>query len=169
MWNDTDSPLAYLITFRTYGSWLHGDKRGSVNRYRNTFGTTYLPEEKAWLRINEIKLKSEPVILDSKQRTIVEASIRETCEFRCWQLLAINVRTNHVHTVAAIGGKTPGTALNAFKANATRKMREDGCWTLGHSPWSERGSERYLWNEGSVERAIEYVIDGQGGELPKGF
>jgi hypothetical protein len=33
MWNDTDIPLAYLITFRCYGTWLHGDKRGSIDRF----------------------------------------------------------------------------------------------------------------------------------------
>ncbi len=37
MWNDTDIPLAYLITFRSYGTWLHGDERGSVNRFRNQY------------------------------------------------------------------------------------------------------------------------------------
>jgi hypothetical protein len=37
MWNDTDLPLGYLITFRCYGSWLHGDKRGSIDRF--TIGT----------------------------------------------------------------------------------------------------------------------------------
>jgi len=26
-------PLAYLITFRSYGTWLHGDERGSVDRF----------------------------------------------------------------------------------------------------------------------------------------
>src|SRR2546428_5625205 len=34
MWNDTDIPLAFLITFRCYGTWLHGDDRGSVNQFR---------------------------------------------------------------------------------------------------------------------------------------
>lgn len=37
--NDTDTPLAYLITFRTYGTWLHGDERGSVDKNHNKFGT----------------------------------------------------------------------------------------------------------------------------------
>src|SRR5438093_13756827 len=31
MWNDTDLPLGYLITFRCYGTWLHGDERGSID------------------------------------------------------------------------------------------------------------------------------------------
>src|SRR6266496_6477312 len=28
--NDSHTPLAYLITFRSYGNWLHGDKRGPL-------------------------------------------------------------------------------------------------------------------------------------------
>src|SRR5207237_8529390 len=78
----------------------------------------------------------------------------------------INIRTHHVHTVVSIGAKKPEMALNAFKANATRKMREAGCWQSERSPWADKGSKRYLWNEQSVARAIEYVLFGQGDELP---
>ncbi len=42
-------------------------------------------------------------------------------------------------------------------------------WTLEHSPWVDKGSKRYLWNERSVEIAVDYVINGQGGELPDLF
>ena len=92
--------------------------------------------------------------------------IKETCRIRKWDLLAVNVRTNHVHTVVSVGTKKPEIALNAFKANATRKMREGGCWISKLSPWADKGSTRYLWNEQSVARAIEYVLFGQGDELP---
>ena len=44
---------------------------------------------------------------------------------RNWLLQAINVRTNHVHTVVSATRKA-GLVLNAFKANATRQLREDG-------------------------------------------
>jgi hypothetical protein len=37
MWNDTDIPLANLITFRCYGTWLHGDQRGSIDRFHNAY------------------------------------------------------------------------------------------------------------------------------------
>ena len=29
---DRSTPLAYLITIRSYGTWLHGDERGSMDR-----------------------------------------------------------------------------------------------------------------------------------------
>ena len=166
MWNDTDIPLAYLITFRSYGTWLHGDERGSVSRFRNKYKSSRLPHEKKWLKINTQRLKDDPVILDAVQRQCVDAATRETCEIRSWHLYALNVRTNHVHVVVSIGNKKPEIALNAFKANATRKMRADGCWQSTLSPWSDKGSKRYLWNEQSIERAIDYVINGQGDYLP---
>jgi REP element-mobilizing transposase RayT len=51
----------------------------------------------------------------------VELAIRETSKIRQWSLWAVNVRTNHIHTVVfAEGG--PERVLAAFKANATIKM-----------------------------------------------
>ncbi len=82
-------------------------------------------------------------------------------------MLALSVRTNHVHAVVAIGDKKPETALTAFKANATRQMREDGCWPGDYSPWAEKGSKRRLWNERSVANAVDYVMNGQGDDLPE--
>lgn len=166
MWNDTDIPIAYLITFRCYGTWLHGDKRGSVNRFRNTYRTRFLPKEDKWVEVNSSRMKAAPVTLDAHRRQCVESAIRETCEKRGWALLAISVRTNHVHVVVWIGEKSPSMALNAFKANATRKMRTCGCWMGKHSPWSDKGSQRNLWNQMSVSRAVNYVVNGQGDDLP---
>jgi hypothetical protein len=56
--------------------------------------------------------------------------------------------------------------LTALKANATRLMRESGCWTFKTSPWAEKGSKRYLWDEDSLFYAVDYVNNGQGGDLP---
>ena len=126
MWNDTDTPLAFLITFRSHGTWLHGDERGSVSRFRNRYKSSRLPAERKWLQINRERLHDEPVILDATQRRCVEGAARETCSFRKWYLHAINARTNHVHLVVSIGTKKPELALNAFKANATRMMKSVG-------------------------------------------
>jgi REP element-mobilizing transposase RayT len=96
----------------------------------------------------------------------VEKVIRETCRIRKWDLHAFNVRTNHVHTVVTSNRK-PGLVLNAFKANATRQLREDQLWAHEFSPWADKGSKIRLWNECSVANAIDYVLFGQGNDLPK--
>ena len=163
--NEEHVPRAYLITFRCYGTWLHGDERGSVDRFHNRYGVPFLPHHEGRRQYEQKLLKHPPVELDAARRSAVEAAIRETCEKRGWLLRAINVRTNHVHTVVTTGCK-PEPVLIAFKANATRQMREDGCWPHEHRPWADKGSRRYLWTDRHVERAIDYVINGQGNDLP---
>jgi len=164
MWNDTDTPLAYLISFRTYGTWLHGDERGSIDRFHNRYRSPYIPPNAKWHRYNQQQLKTKPLILGASQRKAIEAAIRETCGIRKWLLLALNVRTNHVHTVVSANRK-PELVLIAFKANATRQLRKDGLWSHGFSPWARKGSKRKLWNEQSVAKAIDYVLYGQGDDL----
>jgi len=159
--------LACLITFRCYGTWLHGDERGSVDRFHNHYRSPYLSASEMRRQHSARKLKCEPVTLEAAQRESVEMAIRETCAFRTWLLQAINVRTNHVHVVVTIGAIPPERALNAFKANATRRLRQEGHWNYQHSPWADKGSKRYLWNERSMERAVDYVTNGQGDELPE--
>ena len=166
MWNDTDTPLAYLVTFRCRGTWLHGDERGSVDRFHNRYKSPYIEPNAAWHRHNTESLKSRSVTLNAVQRRSVEFAIQQTCSIRKWHLYAIQVRTNHVHTVVSIGELKPERVLNAFKANATKQMRQDGVWDFHHTPWVKKGSKRYLWNERSVARAIDYVLNGQGDELP---
>ncbi|HEY6806076.1 MAG TPA: transposase [Pyrinomonadaceae bacterium] len=165
MWNNTETPLAYFISFRTYGTWLHGDQRGSIDRFHNQYRAPYIPPNDAWHRYNTCQLKREPLILTASQRQAVEYAIRDTCKIRGWTLLAINVRTNHVHTVVSANRK-PELVLNAFKANATRQLREEGLWNHSFSPWADKGSKRRLWNERSVDRAVGYVLYGQGDDLP---
>jgi hypothetical protein len=63
MWNNTDTPLAYFISFRIYGAWLHGDNRGSIDRFHNKYGDPYLPQREAWERYNRKQRKADPFIL----------------------------------------------------------------------------------------------------------
>ena len=97
--NEDHTPLAYLITFRCYGTWLHGDERGSVDRHRNRYGTQLIASDTRWRRHNYRTLKGEPVALNKRQRGIVASAIKETCTIRKWALHAANVRTNHCHVV----------------------------------------------------------------------
>ena len=166
MWNDTDIPLAYLISFRSYGTWLHGDERGSIDRFHNRYGSPYIPANDNWRRYNREQLRTRPLILAAPQRKTIEAAIRETCDFRKWSLFAFNVRTNHIHTVVAANRESK-VVLNAFKANAIRMLREVDLWQHPFSPWARKGSKRKLWNERSIAQAIDYVLYGQGNDLPE--
>jgi REP element-mobilizing transposase RayT len=140
--------------------------KGAVDRYHHTYKAPFAAPNERRFDHNRALLKGEPVELNAQRRSSVELSITETCLIRKWLLHAASVRTNHVHVVVSIGFKSPDVALNALKANATRQMRQDGGWTLPHSPWVDKGSKRNLWNECSVALAIDYAVNGQRDELP---
>jgi len=163
--DDNDFPLAYLISFRTYGTWLHGDNRGSTSRKQNKYGTPRIAANPRLQRAERQQLKHPPIKLDSRQRPVVEQAIREVCTHRGYWLRAINVRTNHVHTVVS-AAKDPEPILQAFQAYATRKLRRAGLLPEDVKPWTRHGSTPYLWKERHVERAMDYVVNGQGDELP---
>ena len=136
-----------------------------MNRKQNVYGTPRLAPKPALQRAESAQLKHPPVSLDARVRPVVEKAIREVCSHRKYSLLAFNVRTNHVHTVISAQLK-PEPILNAFKAYATRKLRQAGLLASGVKPWSRHGSTPYLWKERHVERAIDYVLYGQGDDLP---
>lgn len=154
-------PLGYLITFRAHGTWLHGDDRGSVDRFHNRYGTPDIPPNERWHGHNERMMKFAPVRLNRNRRTAIDNAISETCELRKWILHAANVRTNHVHVVVS-AGCDPEVILCALKANATRKMKNEGCWESDNTPWAQKGSKRWLWTYNQLQAAIAYVLDGQG-------
>jgi REP element-mobilizing transposase RayT len=159
---DADNfPLAYLITFRSYGTWLHGDARGSVDRKHNVYGTPRLYPNESLKEAEERQLRHPPVILNAARRRIIKEAIREVCQARGYRLLAVNVRTNHVHSVIAAKCK-PDRILNALKAYATRKLRRSGLIPTNKKPWVRKGSKRWLWKEKDVDRAIAYVMFEQG-------
>ncbi len=169
IWNDNDSPLAFFLTWRTYGTWLHGDERGSIDRYNNVFGGQRVVPNEIRVGQQQAKLKSEPVILNAEQRIVVRDSIESVCSYRQWNLRSVHIRTNHGHLVVSNHQVKPEYMMRDFKAYATRALRERGLWTHKHSPWAEGGSKRYLWTDESISNACDYVVNGQGDELPGTF
>jgi REP element-mobilizing transposase RayT len=157
-------PLAFLITFRCYGTWLHGDERGSVDRRKfRRYGTPDMPANTKLAEDEKLELKHAAITLNNAQRVVVENAILEVCEHRGYGLLALNVRTNHVHSVVTASSR-PEHVMDTFKAYATRRLRETGLLDPKTKPWARHGSTPYLWTEEAVEKAIDYVINGQGDE-----
>ena len=162
--DDNDFPLAYLITFRCYGTWLHGDSRHSMDRVHNVYGSLKIPPNQHLQKSDQEQLAHPPIELNAPHRKVVEKAIREVCAVRRYGLRAINVRTNHVHVVVTAMSQ-PEPVLLAFKSYATRGLRSAGLVGDGVRPWARHGSTVYLWKERDVAEAISYVVLGQGDEL----
>jgi REP element-mobilizing transposase RayT len=155
------APSGYFITFRTYGTWLHGEDKPSVNDRRNEFATPMLGRMSALAEHERSLMKHGAVLLTQAQRDIVAVTIREVCRHRGWEALAVNARTNHAHVVVVAGSDTPERMLGDFKRWATRRLREAGHFTGEMRLWAGHGSTRWLWSNESVANAIDYVLNGQ--------
>ncbi len=160
-------PLAYFITWSTYGTWLPGDQRGWVEYRRGWQLPNPVRELEALAAMTE-----DACVLDTEQRALVESTIREHCRIRSWELHAVNCRTNHLHVV--VGTNTnPNIIRVQFKAWCTRRLKElenrrlqapgqvDKVRSVRQNWWAERGSKRFINDERSLEAAIIYVKDGQ--------
>ena len=156
--------LAYLITFTTYGTWLHGDERASVDRRHNIPGTPYVDPDPRRLRYETTMRKHPPVMLGPDRRAVVHEAIAAVCERRDWTLHALNVRSNHVHVVVS-APQPPERVMNDFKSWATRGLVTAGLVRRGTAVWTRHGSTRYLWKPCDLVDACEYVCEHQGGDL----
>ncbi len=154
-------PAGYFITFHTYGTWLHGDIRGSIERHgQNIPGTPMIEPDSSRVQFEMSRLKQPPVRFNLKQRQTIQSTMVEIINYNTWQLHAINVRVEHIHVVLT-AQKSPEKIMNQFKSWSTRKMRENNLWKSKKSPWSRHGSTRYLWNEKEINDACKYVLYGQ--------
>ena len=148
-------PLAFFLTWTTYGTWLPGDERGWVDdRLRQAApGLRQSAEE---------KLRQAPIVLTPNQRSVVERTVREVCEHNGWRLWAVNCRSNHIHVVVTAKDKSPEQVMNTLKSWCSRRLNESSD-SGPKQRWTRHGSTRYLNDESSLESAIEYVVNGQEG------
>jgi REP element-mobilizing transposase RayT len=157
----------WLLTWRTYGTWLPGDERGSITRVRDGDGPrvehdvvgTFMDGPMRGLELSARNaMKGPPILLSYEQAVQVAEQFQETARHRTWSILAGAVMSNHVHLVIAVlGDPDPGKMLVDFKAWGTRRLnarwgkRPNGSW------WSEGGSKRKLPNEDAIFGAVNYV------------
>ncbi|MEM7811288.1 MAG: transposase [Planctomycetota bacterium] len=151
----TDDPLAFLLTWTCYGTWLPGDERGWLEKGE----TAIRPGDSFRASVAQRKMAESRVTLNLEQRRTVAGSMRGHAEFRSWELFALNVRTNHVHVVVGFAGTKPSVVIQQFKSYATRSLREQ-------SPertrwWTKGGSKRFINDEEHLAAAIRYVKERQ--------
>ena len=145
-------PIAYFITFTTYGTWLRGDERGSVDKHVPGI----MPPNPVVHRADEKRLKHPPIYFTEEQRNIVEQTIREVCQYRNWTLHRVNVRTNHVHLVVT-APDLPDKVMGDCKAYVTRNLRKTNQFSKEITIWTENGSTRWINDNTHFEHVCEYV------------
>ena len=159
--NWTRKPLAYFITFSTYGTWLHGTDKGSVDKQHNQYGSELLSPNKSRETYEKKYLKNAPIVLNKRHRMHILLSIKEVCAYRQWELHAAHVRSNHVHVIVS-ARVTPERILKDLKAYATRTLRKINHSFRDIKIWTHHGSTKYIWTHKSLNATLHYVIYEQG-------
>jgi hypothetical protein len=151
----------YLLTWHTYGTWLHGDDAGSVDLAHNRFGTPRLAPDPERFRKALRALKHPPVTLSLAARILVDNIVRKHCRIRCWDLRALAIRSNHAHVVIGEPEVIPEIIVKQLKEWGTRELRAHRIVGMRQHAWADHGSMIYLYEPDSLERAIKYVLDMQ--------
>jgi len=151
-----DIPLAFHITFGTYGTRLHGDPRGTVDRAHNRPGDPVLGADPArWIR-ESAAMRFPPIELTLEQRLFVEATIPRVCLRGGWQYHVGAAASEHVHTMlsAAVDGVSVRKWLKRWLGEALSER-----WPLpaGQSWWAEGGSVRWVWTEDYYQTIYDYI------------
>ena len=151
--------LAFFITWTTYGTWLHGDRRGSY------FGRLILEPDEELEESMRNELKGDPVYLTEHERELVERTIERHCQIRGWKLHARNARTNHVHAIIS-ANVDPKVIRTQLKAWCSRILSEnEGLVGKGKNGqtrwWTEKGNIRRIESEADLSNGIVYVVECQ--------
>jgi REP element-mobilizing transposase RayT len=153
-------PIAYFLTWTTYGTWLPGDMRGWSHEQ-----TGHQLRDRQIRRDAMSRMQETPNELNPIERRIVEETVRAHCQIRTWTLFAVNCRSNHVHAVVH-ASVHPDIAMSQFKSWCTRRLREAQAANSDEQTsrvrwWSEGGSTRYLNDDDAVSSAVRYVLEAQ--------
>jgi REP element-mobilizing transposase RayT len=152
-------PLAFFLTWTTYGSWMPGDARG----WADDRGVIRAPNARL-ARVATGLMRGPSVVLTFAQRDIVERAIREHCDFRGWTLHAATCRTTHVHAVVSAAERTPDQVLGSIKARCSRQLshraKDPRTW------WTRGGSMRHVYDMRALENVVTYVVECQDKPRP---
>ena len=156
-------PLAYFLTWPTYGTWLPGDERGWVE-FRHGW---QLPDP-ARKREAQARLRRKmPAFSTRTRRRLVELTIADHCRVRGWDFDTVNCRSNHVHVIVA-GDREPKEIREQFKAWCTRRLKalqqerlrplsahDSSAAAIRQKWWAERGSALSVNDEEGLESLCE--------------
>jgi hypothetical protein len=148
-------PVAFFMTWPTYGTWLPGDERGWIEWHHGWQLPDTSLENDCRASMTETQC-----LLTSLEREIVLNQILETCKLRGWQHFVSDCRSNHAHVVLNAVNTKPDKVRADIKAWCTRRLRERSR-PERENWWAERGSVRYVWDEDSLSKVIQYVSEAQ--------
>jgi REP element-mobilizing transposase RayT len=151
-------PIAYMLTWTTYGSLLQGDEHGYVKD-----GMIHEPNKRL-NQVNKALMKYPEVNLTLEQRQIVINALRKEAGLLGQEIYAIAVGKNHIHLAVNSNDLDAGMAVSHCKNAARLAIQHNGfigkLWTRGFS-------KRYCFDEQQLQAVIAYVNGHNKSETPQ--
>ena len=148
---------AWLLTNTTYGTWLPGDKRGSVTSVRDERptdapnharfehdipGEPYEDPNDALQRSASELMKGNPIYLSLEQAETLLVQFQETAHHRVWTLRAVAIMRNHVHLVIIVPDDPDPGKILLISAYASRALNRRYDKPASETWWTGNGSKR---------------------------
>jgi hypothetical protein len=152
-------PIAYHITFGTYGTRLHGDERGTVCRSENQPGDPIIGSDPTWWMQERNRLTFDPVYLDREKMVYAERVAPDICVRGKWQYHMGAAGPDHFHILLTPDDPmVEGDAIRKwFKRWLGQEMSKR--WPLPDEAtwWSEGGSVRWVWTQKYFDNVYGYL------------
>lgn len=172
--------IAWHLVICMYGFWLPNDPRGSWSRHvgskslydiggpatggKHTRSVAAMRHDHVFRVAVKSALKFPPVLLSGIQARAVGCGFAQARHEAHYQIYACAIMPDHVHLVMRCPSRTLGITIGHFKAQATRRLNEEG---ISPCPGARSGKDRpSVWGEGKwcgylnqfeLLRAIAYV------------
>ena len=153
---------AYFITFRTYGTWLHGDPRRSYShRYKRIFE----PNE-SLNNLRKGNLVNPIVTFSEQERAVLFDAIVEIGLSGKYNVFidAVNVRSNHIHIlVTPRSDITMAQLVNIIKNRLSAVVKTFPRFQNYQKIWTSRFSGKIVYSAETWRGLANYTLLRQSG------
>ena len=177
---DKEPIIAWHLVMCMYGFWLPNDPRGSWSRYvaskslydlggpatggRHLRSVAAMRHDHVLRVAVKAALKFPPVMLSGIQARAIARGFAQARQEASYHIYACAIMPDHVHLVLRCPSRTLGITIGHFKAQAARRLNEEG---ISPCPKAQEGeAQASIWGEGKwcgylnqfeLPRAIAYV------------
>lgn len=151
----------YHVNGNTYGTWLHGDRRGWRSRHgrdRPVGDYKNPPPAGMYERLEEYSrriMKAEPVLLAPRQRAAACNAMAEKLLERSVRVLALSVGREHYHILAQFPDSRVRHWVGLAKKHASHILRELG---LQGQVWARKCRALPIRNRSHQINTFKYIV-----------
>ncbi len=155
-------PLAFHITFGTYGTRLHGDARGTVDRSMNKPGDPIIGADPLWWGQEQGRLNFSPIRFTREQMIYAESVIPSICQRGHWEYHSGAAGPDHIHTLLTpLRKRVEGEAVRKWLKRWLGEAMSER-WALPSDPpgatwWAEGGSVKWVWKDDYFDNVRDYL------------